>query len=76
MKPGKKDAEKFIEGLAKYLVENTAMYSMMLQIGKPEAQLWSEIRSCTNLFGYPPLEEAKETLRQNIIEFAELLKEE
>jgi hypothetical protein len=54
--------EAFIRRLAHYLVVNQATRSIQLQLGRPEAMEWSEIRNLTPLFGYPTIDEAMKTL--------------
>jgi hypothetical protein len=64
-KPGAPDTRRdgFIRALAQYLVGNQAQMSILLQMGKPEAVLWSQMRGQTPLFGYPTVEEAEKSLR-------------
>jgi hypothetical protein len=47
-----KDKAKFIEALAEYLVGNEIEMSIRLQMGKPDAKLWSKVRNASPLFGY------------------------
>lgn len=54
----------FIERLAVFLVEKQAHKSILLQMGKPEAKEWAELRAATPLFGHPTVEEAEELLRE------------
>ena len=56
--------ERFIKALAKYLVGNQAEMSIKLQMGKPEAKTWAEMRSATPLQGYPTVDEAEEVLER------------
>lgn len=53
----------FIRALARYLVGNQVQMSVLLQMGKAEAVLWSQMRGQTPLVGYPTVEEAERTLR-------------
>lgn len=56
--------KRFAAALAKYLGGPAQVeMSIKLQMGKPEAELWSEIRSATPVFGYVSVEEAEQTLR-------------
>lgn len=54
----------FITALAKYLVGNQAEMSIKLQMGKPEAKVWAEMRGATPLQGYPTVDEAEEVLER------------
>lgn len=58
----KRRKQEFIRQLAIYLVEDQAIKSIELQMGKPSAVKWSKLRNSTNIFGYPDVEEAVETL--------------
>lgn len=52
----------FIYKLAEYLVSDQAMKSIELQMRKPSAIKWAELRGATPLFGYPTVDEAVDTL--------------
>lgn len=66
----------FIEQLAKFLVEGQAGKGMLLQVESMRpttgmlatmpklASEWAELRSKTNLFGYPTVEEAVVSLTE------------
>ena len=56
--------EFFADAVAEYLVGDQARMSILLQMGKPEAQAWAKIRGLTPLMGYPTVEEAKALMRQ------------
>lgn len=56
--------ERFIHALAVYLVSDQAVMSIKLQMGKPEAVAWQKLRSCSPLFGYLSVDEAKAKLAE------------
>lgn len=60
--PGKKQA--FIKQLAQFLAGDSARKSIELQMGKPHAKEWAELRSATPLFGWVTIEEAEKTLME------------
>jgi hypothetical protein len=43
--------ELFIRKLAEFLVGNEIEMSVKLQMGKPEAKVWADLRNATPLFG-------------------------
>ena len=61
-KPGRK--AEFIRRLAAYLTHDQAKMSIMLQMGRPEAKAWADLRSATPLFGYPTPAEAEKVLKE------------
>lgn len=52
----------FLKELTKFLVDKQSEKSVMLQLGRPLAKEWAELRSTTPLFGYPNLKEAEQVL--------------
>ncbi len=58
----KKDKQKFIEELAKYMVENQARKSILLETGDEQAKEWSKLRNLTPIFGWVSVDEAKQVL--------------
>jgi hypothetical protein len=53
----------FIRRLAEYMGgPNQVGKSILLQMGKPEAKEWAELRNLTPLFGYPTVDEAEQVL--------------
>lgn len=54
----------FIKQLAQFLAGNSAHKSIELQMGKPHAQEWADLRSATPLFGWLTVEEAEKTLTE------------
>ena len=52
----------FIRRLAEYLVKAQVAMSIKLEIGRPEAKAWCELRATTPLFGYPTGDEAENQL--------------
>lgn len=54
---------RFVRALAEYLGgTNQAHMSIGLQMGRPEARMWADIRTNTPLSGYPTVDEAEESL--------------
>jgi len=54
---------KFVETLAKYLAgPNQVRMGIFLEMGRPEAKLWAEIRGWSPLMGYPTVKEAASQL--------------
>ena len=60
--------DKFLQGLAEYLVGGQALKSVELQMGKVSAKEWATLRNLTPLAGYPTVLEAKEILRMWLFE--------
>ena len=58
------DREKFVRLIAKYLVEDAVKKSIALQLQRPDAIEWSEIRATTPIFGYPTVEQAAAELSE------------
>lgn len=58
------DKEQFIKQLAEYLVGDQSKMSIFLEMGKPEAKKWADLRSTTPLFGYPTVDEAEKELTE------------
>jgi len=56
--------EEFIRALAEYLAGNAAHMSILLEMGRPEAQLWAKLRGATPLRGWQSVEEAEKELSE------------
>ncbi len=56
------DKRLFVEALAKFLVDDQASKSILLEMGNRLAKDWAELRSKTPLRGYPTTEEATQIL--------------
>lgn len=56
------DKRRFCRVLAEYLVKGVAMMSICLEMKKPDAEQWAEIRSATPVRGYPTVDEAEKCL--------------
>ena len=54
----------FIRRLAVFLAGDQARKSIELQMGKPSAREWAELRDLTPLFGYPTVDEAESQLTE------------
>jgi hypothetical protein len=54
----------FVKALAKFLTDNQAHKSILLEMGKPEAIAWRDLRQTTPLFGWPTAEEAEKALSE------------
>lgn len=54
----------FVRTLAEYLAGDQAIKSIMLQMGKPDAQQWARLRATTPLFGYPTVDDAEKQLAE------------
>jgi len=53
---------RFVKELAKFLVEDQASKSILLEIGNLAAKGWAALRGTTPLMGYPTVQEAERQL--------------
>lgn len=54
--------QEFVRALAVYLAADLARRSIELQMGKPEAKQWANIRGTTPLRGYQDVDETEQVL--------------
>lgn len=53
---------RFVRRLAEWMAGDQARLSIDLQLGKPDAKAWAEIRSLTPIQGWVSVEEAERAL--------------
>lgn len=57
--------ENFIQAVADYMIRDSAMKSICLEMEKPDAQSWARMRQAINLHGWErDVEVAKQLIRE------------
>lgn len=63
--------EEFIKALAKFLTANETEMSIKLQLHRPEAERWRDLRQATPLFGYYDGEDGRIKAEKELADFLE-----
>lgn len=55
---------EFVRAVAEFLTTDQAKWSILLEVGRKDAQLWAAVRNAARITGYPSFEKAEQTLTE------------